>query len=232
MKYASKILEQAVSWLGTKEGSAAHKKIIDTYNAHKPLARSYKVKYTDSWCATFVSAVAIACGYTDIIPTECGCQKMIELFKKLGCWVEADGYIPKSGDVLFYDWNDNGKGDCTGWSDHVGYVEKVEGDTITLIEGNRSNCVKRCTLKVNGRYIRGYGVPKYDAEPADVPATEPVEKPTEPEYIIHTVVKGNSLWAISRKYLGAGNRCKEIMELNGLTTTTIHVGQKLKIPKK
>lgn len=175
MKYASKILEQARAWLGCKESDGSHKKIIDTYNAHKPLARGYKVKYTDSWCATFVSAVAIACAYTDIIPTECGCQKMIELFKKLGCWVEADDYVPAPGDVCFYDWDDNGKGDCTGWSDHVGYVEKVEGNTITLIEGNRSNRVKRCTIKVNGRYIRGYGVPKYDAEPAEKPvATAPV----------------------------------------------------------
>lgn len=228
MKYASKILDQARAWIGCKESDGSHKKIIDIYNGHSPRARGYKMRYTDSWCATFVSAVAIACGYTDIIPTECGCQKMIELFKKLGCWEEADDYVPAPGDVCFYDWDDSGKGDCTGWSDHVGYVEKVEEDTITLIEGNRSNRVKRCTIAVNGRYIRGYGVPKYDVEPSDVPATAPAE----PEYIIHTVVKGNSLWAISRKYLGNGNRYKEIMKLNGLTTTTIHVGQKLKIPEK
>lgn len=55
--------------------------IIDVYNAHRPLARGYKVKYTDAWCATFVSAVAIKCGLTSIIPTECGCGQMIELFK-------------------------------------------------------------------------------------------------------------------------------------------------------
>lgn len=54
----------------------------------------------------------------------------------------------------------------------------------------------------------------------------------ETEYTIHTVVKGNSLWAISAKYLGKGSRYKEIMELNGLRTTVIHVGHKLKIPKK
>jgi len=70
---------------------------------------------------------------------------------------------------------------------------------------------------------------------AEPPATAPVEKPEtpkEPEYIIHTVVKGNSLWAIARKYLGSGHRYKEIMDLNGLTSTVIHVGQKLKIPKE
>ena len=137
------------------------------YNSHKPLARGYKVKYTDAWCATFVSAVAIKLGYTDIIPTECSCTKMIELFKKLGAWVEDDSYVPdaKGGAILFYDWEDDGKGDNTGKPNHVGIVEKVDGDTITVIEGNYSDSVKRRTIKVNGKSIRGYGVPKYDAEP-------------------------------------------------------------------
>ena len=51
---------------------------------YKPLARSYAVKYTDAWCATGASAAAIVAELTDIIPTECGCNQMIELFKKLG----------------------------------------------------------------------------------------------------------------------------------------------------
>jgi len=34
------------------------------------------------------------------------------------------------------DWNDDGKGDNKGHSDHVGIVEKVSGDMITVIEGN------------------------------------------------------------------------------------------------
>lgn len=163
-KYASKIVEQAKAWIGKKESDGSHKAIIDVYNAHKPLARSYAVKYTDAWCATFVSAVAIKCGYTGIIPTECSCEKMINLFKEIGCWIENENRTPCAGDVIFYDWDDSGSGDNTGWSDHVGIVEKVSGGTITVIEGNYSNAVKRRTLSVNGRYIRGYGVPKYDAE--------------------------------------------------------------------
>lgn len=226
MKYASKILAQAVSWLGVREGGKAHKKIIDTYNGHRPLARGYKLKYTDNWCAGFVSAVAIACGYTDIIPTECGCQKMIERFKTMGRWVEADNHIPAPGDVLFYDWNDKGKGDCTGWADHVGYVEKVEGNTITIIEGNYSDCVKRRTMKIDGRYIRGYGVPKYDVEET---AAAPEEKP---EYFVYPVKQGESLWELAERFLGYGPRYKEIMELNGLTSSVIYVDQKLKIPEE
>lgn len=173
-KYASKVLEQARAWIGCKESDGSHKKIIDVYNSHKPLARGYKMKYTDSWCATFVSAVAIKLGYTDIIPTECGCQKMIDLFKKLGSWIENENRVPAPGEIIFYDWQDSGNGDNQGWSDHVGIVEAVNGNTITVIEGNYNNAVGRRQIAVNGKTIRGYGVPKYDAEPVK----QPVEKPT------------------------------------------------------
>lgn len=167
-RYASKVVEQAKKWIGCKESNGSHKKIIDVYNSHKPLARSYKLKYTDHWCAGFVSAVAIKVGYTDIIPTEVGCGKMIELCKKKGIWHENENYKPSAGDIIFYDWDDSGVGNNKGTPDHVGIVEKVSGSTITVIEGNYSNAVKRRTLKVNGRYIRGYALPKYDVEAKDI----------------------------------------------------------------
>lgn len=163
-KYANMVVEQAKYWLGYNEADGTHKKIIDVYNAHKPLARGYKVKYTDAWCATFVSAVAVQLGYTDIIPTECGCNQMIALFQKMGAWNETDSRVPNPGDIIFYDWEDNGAGDNRGSSDHVGIVEKVSGGKITIIEGNYKNAVTRRTLTVNDKYIRGYGVPKYDSE--------------------------------------------------------------------
>ena len=175
-KTANTILDIARGWLGCKESNGSHKKIIDLYNDHKPLARGYKVKYTDSWCATFVSACAIKCGYTDIIPTECSCNQMINGFKKIGRWCEDDAHVPHIGDVIFYDWQDNGKGDNKGSSDHVGIVEKVEGSTITVIEGNKNDAVARRTIKVNGRYIRGYGLPKYDAN-----ATNTSTTPSKPQ---------------------------------------------------
>lgn len=169
-KYASKVVAQAKAWLGYNETDGSFKSIIDVYNSHKPLARSYPVKYTDEWCAAFVSAVAINLGYTDIMPTECGCEEMIKLYKKLGCWDENDARVPHPGELIFYYWKDNGKGDCQGYADHVGIVEKVEGNTITVIEGNRNrNEVGYRTLSVNGKYIRGYGVPKYDKETAQDP---------------------------------------------------------------
>ena len=50
-------------------------------------------------------------------------------------------------------------------------------------------------------------------------------------YTVHTVVKGDTLWAIAKKYLGDGSRYKEIVTLNGLKSNVIISGQKLKIPK-
>lgn len=161
MSDRQKLVNTAVSYLGCKESNGTHKKIIDLYNGFKPLARGYKMTYADPWCATFVSAMAILCKLTEIIPTECSCKMMIALFKKLGAWQESDSYVPKKADIIFYDWDDSGKGENTGDPEHVGIVEKVSGSDILVIEGNMNNAVGRRTLKVNGRYIRGYGVPKY-----------------------------------------------------------------------
>lgn len=148
-------------WLGLNRANKSHKIIIDTYNSFKPLPRNYKVTYSDNYCATTISAAAIKAGLTDIIPRECSCGNMIEIFKRMGRWQEKDTYIPKTGDVIFYDWDDSGKGDCTGWPEHVGYVVSVSGKTITVIEGNKGGKVAYRTMTVNGKYIRGYGVPDY-----------------------------------------------------------------------
>lgn len=174
MTKAKDIINQAIAWLGKKESDGSFKEIIDIYNSHKPLARGYKMKYTDEWCATFVSAVAIKCNATDIIPTECSCQRMIELFKNIGCFVEDENRVPNTGDIIFYDWQDDGKGNNTGWADHVGIVEKVSGSTITVIEGNYSWQVQRRTVQVNAKNIRGYAVPKYEKEVQEETKTEEV----------------------------------------------------------
>lgn len=160
----NQIVKQARAWLGLKESDGSHKKIIDIYNGQKELPRNYKVKYTDSWCATFVSAVAIACGATNIIPTECSCQQMIKKFQAIKCWQENDAHYPQPGDIIFYDWQDSGVGDNQGWSDHVGIVEEVSNNKISVIEGNYKDKVGRRLLAVNGKYIRGFGVPNYEAE--------------------------------------------------------------------
>ena len=172
MRNRQVIVDKMRSWVGCHEGDSTHKHIIDVYNARKPLPRGYKGKYTDSWCATTVSAAAIECGYTDIIPCECSCQQMIDLLKVMGIWMENDAYVPQPGDIIFYDWQDSGIGDNVGWSDHVGIVEKCDGNIVVAIEGNNNDGVNRRSIQVNGKNIRGYGVPRYDKEVVVSPAVK------------------------------------------------------------
>lgn len=185
----SHVVATAEKYLGSKESDGSHKPIIDLYNSHRPLARGYAVTYTDAWCATYVSAVAIACGLTDIMPTECSCSQMIQLYKKLGRWQEKDSYVPKLGDVVMYDWGDSGSGDNTGSPDHVGIVAYISGNSMKIIEGNISNSVAYRALSVNGKYIRGYCLPDYASKADEVkqevkeekeekPSTTPTYKPT------------------------------------------------------
>ena len=47
--------------------------------------------------------------------------------------------------------------------------------------------------------------------------------------IEYKVQHGDTLWDISKKYLGKGNRYREIMQMNNLTTTNIYAGMTLRI---
>ena len=226
----SKVVSIAQSYIGCKESDGSHKKIIDLYNSHKPLARGYAVKYTDAWCSTFASAVAIAAGLTDIIPTECGCEKHIELFKKLGSWQENDAYVPAPGDYIFYDWDDSGAGDNKGGSDHVGIVEKVSGSTITVIEGNNSDSVKRRTIAVNGRYIRGFGVPNYASKATGKSSSgsTPATPQTNTTDTIYEVQKGDTLSGIAARF---GTTYQVLAAYNGIANpNVISIGQKIRLP--
>ena len=50
-------------------------------------------------------------------------------------------------------------------------------------------------------------------------------------YFEYQVQKGDTLWDLAQKYLGAGAKYKEIKALSGLSGDTIYAGQTLKIPK-
>ena len=171
----ARVCAQALAWKGRRESDGSHREIINVYNTIRPLPRGYKLQYTDAWCAGFVSAVAQVCKLTDMLFPECGCGPMIELYKAAGRWVEDDGYLPAPGDVIFYDWQDSGVGDNRGSADHVGLVVDVQGDRITVCEGNMSNAVGLRTLSRDGRYIRGYGVPDYAAAASAINAHEDPE---------------------------------------------------------
>jgi hypothetical protein len=209
-----KVVDIAVSYLGCNESDGSHKKIIDIYNSHKPLAVGYAVKYTDAWCSTFASSVAIEAGLTDIIPTECGCERHVKLFQNLGSWIENDGYGAEPGDYIFYDWDDDGVGDCTGSADHVGIVTASTDTTLTVIEGNKNDAVGYRTIPIDGRYIRGFGVPNYKSKSTETDEVKQEEK---------KVVGGNSPLVSYTKI----SPNKTVGRNHSIDTITIHcvVGQ-------
>jgi len=79
-----------------------------------------------------------------------------------------------------------------------------------------------------------------EEKPAEaIPEEEkPIEVKEEkaPEMITHKVQKGETLWAIAKKYLGSGTRWKELLKPEGKPFSAaeakrLQVGQEIKIPK-
>lgn len=138
--------------------------------------------------------------------------------------VSADGFINLCTNVSS-DFSTIKKGECVWLKGHVGvYI----GDGIVIeCSPKWDNGVQLSWLgnihnykKGNYRVWKKHGlIPfiEYDLE-----QIEPLKE--------YTVKKGDTLWVISKRFLGSGSKYKEIMNLNGLTKTTIKVGQVLKIP--
>ena len=187
-----KVVATAKAWIGYNEADGSHRKIVDVYNSHRPLARGYAMRYTDAWCAGFVSAVAIKLGLTDIMPTEVGVGNMIDLYRRLGRWKEQDNYVPSPGDVIMYAWGDSGAGDCASGASHVGIVTSCDGKTITVIEGNKNNAVGYREIAVNGRYIRGFGLPDYASKATETDTPAPAEKEATVNMELRMLKKGMS----------------------------------------
>ena len=148
------------SWIGYSEANGKYIEILNVYNSHKPLARGYAIKPSDEWCDATVSAAAIKAGAVDLIGTEVGVEKHVDIFKSKGIWIEDGSIKPQAGDIIVFNWDDSSQPN-DGWSDHIGYVEQVSGNTITCIEGNMSERVGRRTINVGWGYIRGFARPKY-----------------------------------------------------------------------
>ena len=109
------------------------------------------------WCAIFVSWVSNEAGYIEkgIMPKFSGCSTGVNWFKAMGQW-QTKEYVPKEGDIIFFDW------EVDGQVNHVGIVEKVENNIIYTIEGNSTNdtCRKKQYI-INSDVIFGFGTPAY-----------------------------------------------------------------------
>ncbi len=125
----------------------------------KPYLEWYGYKYRIEWCAVFVSWCANQCGYIDsgVVPKYKWCLDAKDWFIKKGRWVSDNMYRPKSGDIIFFDWNGNGVIDHTGivvGTDATGRIHTIEGNKKDAVRNDR-------VIYVGDPDICGYGIPAY-----------------------------------------------------------------------
>jgi len=97
-------------------------------------------------------------------------------------------------------------------------------DEICTISGNCDTADAKEKVVLMAGNMKGVGSVNGDG----LTAPDPVAQPT-----YHVITKGETLWAISSKYLGKGNRYMEIFEANReviLDPDKIFVGQTILIP--
>jgi surface antigen len=73
-------------------------------------------------------------GCGGVIPKFSLCSDGVRWFESKGRFRDGS-YTPVEGNIIFFDWGDNGT------IDHVGIVESVSGGTVNTIEGNRKSVI-------------------------------------------------------------------------------------------
>ena len=139
----NEIIKKAQGEIGYKEGS----------NNNTKYGKAYGLNY-NPWCMMFIWWIANQCGIgTSIIPKTASCPTAYKWFKERNKLVKASEV--KKGDIVFFTWN-NSKN-----ADHVGIVEKVEGNIFVTIEGNKNDAVERRQVSKNNSCIYAIARPAY-----------------------------------------------------------------------
>ena len=135
------IVKVAMEQLGNKGG--------------EPFWSWYGFDHREDWCALFVSWCENECGYLDsgVAPKFALVSDGADWFVLRDQW-RLMGDTPKPGDLIFFDW------DQDGGRDHVGIVTAVVDDQVFTIEGNSSDLCRQKRYFLDDPAIYGYGVIK------------------------------------------------------------------------
>ena len=111
------------------------------------------------WCAYFDIKCADEAGIGSIIPRTAWVPDAVSWFinhPSAYCYGRGS-YIPRGGDLIYFDYNLNGT------PDHTGIVVGCDGSTVTTVEGNTGDprMVRKKQYPINSEYIHAYGVPNY-----------------------------------------------------------------------
>jgi len=104
-----------------------------------------------SWCYAQAGVVMPKIGFSK--PGFAGCQTAVAYFKKNGKIVKT----PQAGDIVFFDWNADGRFDHTGLFvrkiDDL-HFETVEGNTAIGNDSNGGQVMKRVRTFKNVLFVR------------------------------------------------------------------------------
>ena len=144
----------------------------------------YGIPYGD-WCAMFVSFCLHYAGISDKeYPYDCGTTTWVRNLEDRGLFSAASEYSPMPGDLVFFDWEQD------GLTDHVGLVYGVDAkdNYLLTIEGNHTRTVQTFEYALTDPQIMGYGILKYvempeEEEPEEAETSELTEneKPDIPQ---------------------------------------------------
>ena len=113
----------------------------------------YGFNHRVEWCAVFVSWVANQNGLLNTKVHKFVWVKIgVDYYKEKSLLKFPNKYSPKKGDLIFFDWNNNGV------IDHVGIVEKTDKKYVYTIEGNVNHLnVQNKKYPLKSPYIYAYG---------------------------------------------------------------------------
>ncbi len=139
-----RIIIIAKCYLGYKEG----------YNNDNLFGTWYGMP-NQPWCAMFVSYCMHKAGVSEnTVPKFAYCPTGFNWFANKGQTRDRN-YVPQTGDIIFFDWEQDGV------IDHVGIVDRVVNNIVYTVEGNHSDQVNIYSYQIGDSQIRGYAVPNY-----------------------------------------------------------------------
>lgn len=156
-EYAVDVLAVAKSQLGYTESTRNYQVMEDgvSTKGYTRYGAWYGVPYGD-WCAMFVS-FCLSYAEVEDYPLDCYCPTWVTNLKKIDAFYTEADQDPVPGDIIFFDW------DQDGISDHVGLVAGFTPATeyaaakIKTIEGNSADRVQYVDYLLSDPEILGYG---------------------------------------------------------------------------
>ncbi|WP_262402710.1 CHAP domain-containing protein [Actinomadura sp. CNU-125] len=145
-----KLLEVAREELGYTEKDDGYTKFGDWWT--EKIDDDHNPYFTTApWCDMFLAWAADKAGVTDQAGQFAATPDHAKWFEEHDAW----GDEPEPGAIVFYDWNGS---DDLDQIDHVGIVEKVEGETLHTIEANADGYkLMRKTRDMD--HVVGFGYP-------------------------------------------------------------------------